>query len=132
MAGRLTERPGSSDYVAGGVVAYSNAAKTELLGVPAELIEQHGAVSLQVAMAMADGARQRLDADVGCGITGVAGPGGGTEEKPVGYVCICVSTAGGTILTQDPVLPGDRTEIRDRAVTGAMHLVRRVLRSALD
>jgi nicotinamide-nucleotide amidase len=132
MAGRLTERPGSSDYVAGGVVAYSNAAKTELLGVPAELIEQHGAVSLQVAMAMADGARQRFDADVGCGITGVAGPGGGTEEKPVGYVCICVSTAGGTILTQDPVLPGDRTEIRDRAVTVAMHLVRRVLRSALD
>ncbi|HEY2725317.1 MAG TPA: competence/damage-inducible protein A [Pseudonocardiaceae bacterium] len=131
LAARLTERPGSSDYVAGGVVAYSNAAKTDLLGVPAELIEQHGAVSLPVAMAMADGARDRLGADVGCGITGVAGPGGGSEDKPVGYVCVCVTTSGGSILTQDPVLPGDRAEIRDRAVTLTMHLVRRVLRSAL-
>ncbi len=127
MAARLTERPGSSDYVAGGVVAYSNAAKTELLGVPAELIEQHGAVSPEVAQAMAGGARGRFGADVGAAITGIAGPGGGTDAKPVGYVCLCVSTGDGAILARDLVLPGDRAEIRDRAVTVAMHLVRRVL-----
>jgi nicotinamide-nucleotide amidase len=127
LAARLTERPGSSDYVAGGVVAYSNAAKTGLLGVPAELIEQHGAVSPEVARAMADGARDRFGADVGVGITGVAGPGGGTEAKPVGYVCICVSTDTGAVRAGDPVLPGDRAEIRDRSVTVAMHLLRRLL-----
>ncbi|MGH3753069.1 MAG: competence/damage-inducible protein A [Pseudonocardiaceae bacterium] len=127
LAARLTERPGSSGYVAGGVVAYSNAAKIELLGVPAELIEQHGAVSPQVTRAMADGARDRFGADVGCGITGVAGPGGGTDAKPVGYVCVCVTTSGGASLARDPVLPGDRAEIRDRSVTVAMHLVRRLL-----
>ena len=127
MAARLTERPGSSDYVAGGVVAYSNTAKTELLGVPADLIEQHGAVSPEVARAMADGARRRFGADVGCGITGVAGPGGGTDAKPVGYVCCCVSTDDGAVLARDPVLPGDRAEIRDRSVTVAMHLLRRAL-----
>jgi nicotinamide-nucleotide amidase len=127
LAARLTERPGASDYVAGGVVAYSNVAKTELLGVPAELIEQHGAVSPQVAAAMADGARNRFGADTGCGITGVAGPGGGTDAKPVGYVCICVTTSDGAALASNPVLPGDRAEIRDRSVTVAMHLLRRVL-----
>jgi nicotinamide-nucleotide amidase len=127
LAARLTERPGSSDYVAGGVVAYSDTAKTELLGVPAELIERHEAVSPQVARAMADGARDRFGADVGAGITGTAGPGGGTEAKPVGYVCICVTTGDGAVLARDPVLPGDRAEIRDRSVTVAMHLVRRLL-----
>lgn len=127
LAARLTEQAGSSDYVAGGVVAYSNAAKTELLGVAPELIEKHGAVSPEVARAMADGARDRLAADVGVGITGVAGPGGGTDTKPVGYVCVCVTTSDGTALASDPVLPGDRAEIRDRSVTVAMHLVRRVL-----
>ena len=127
LAGRLTDLPGASDYVAGGVVAYSNEAKTSLLGVPAELIAAHGAVSPQVARAMADGALSRFDADVGCGITGVAGPGGGTEAKPVGYVCVCVRTADGE-LARDVVLPGDRTEIRDRTVTLAMHLIRRLLK----
>ncbi|MGH3933854.1 MAG: competence/damage-inducible protein A [Pseudonocardiaceae bacterium] len=127
MAARLTERPGSSDYVVGGVVAYSNAAKTELLGVPSELIAQHSAVSPQVARAMAEGARVAFGADVGCGITGVAGPGGGTDAKPVGYVCVCVTTSDGAALASDPVLPGDRTEIRDRTVTVAMHLIRRLL-----
>jgi nicotinamide-nucleotide amidase len=130
LAARLTERPGSSDYVAGGVVAYSNTAKTELLGVPVALIEQHGAVSPEVARAMADGARDRFGADVGAGITGVAGPGGGTDTKPVGYVCICVSTSDGTALGSDLVLPGDRAEIRDRSVTAAMHLLRRALTGA--
>jgi nicotinamide-nucleotide amidase len=129
LAARLTEVPGSSDYVAGGVVAYSNAAKTKLLGVPAGLIEQHGAVSPEVARAMADGARERFDAGLGVGITGVAGPGGGTDAKPVGYVCLCVTTSDGTVLAGDPVLPGDRAEIRNRAVTVAMHLLRRLLSS---
>jgi nicotinamide-nucleotide amidase len=128
LAARLTERPGSSAYVAGGVVAYSNEAKQELLGVPTELVEGHGAVSPEVAEAMADGALARFHADLGVGITGIAGPDGGTEEKPVGYVCICVKSSDGEILARDPVLPGDRTEIRDRATTVAMHLLRRLLR----
>jgi nicotinamide-nucleotide amidase len=110
------------------VVAYTNIAKTELLDVPAQLIEQRGAVSPEVARAMADGARERFGADVGCGITGVAGPGGGTEAKPVGYVCICVTTSDGATRAGDPVLPGDRAEIRDRSVTVAMHLIRRLLK----
>jgi nicotinamide-nucleotide amidase len=130
LAARLTEQPGSSDYVAGGVVAYSNTAKTTLLDVPEQLITQHGAVSPEVARAMADGARARLGADVSAGITGVAGPGGGTDAKPVGYVCICVTTNDGTVLASDPVLPGDRAQIRDRSVTVAMHLLRRVLTGA--
>ena len=128
MAARLTEIPGSSAYVAGGVVAYSNDAKRDLLDVPAELIDRHGAVSPEVAEAMADGALARFHADVGVGITGIAGPGGGTEEKPVGYVCICVKLASGEILARDPALPGDRAEIRDRSTTVAMHLLRRLLR----
>src|SRR5918994_6982324 len=128
MAARLTERPGSSAYVAGGVVAYSNEAKQDLLDVPAELIEGHGAVSPEVAEAMADGALARFHADIGVGITGIAGPDGGSEEKPVGYVCICVKRSDGEILARDPVLPGDRTEIRDRSTTVAMHLLRRLLR----
>jgi nicotinamide-nucleotide amidase len=127
LAARLTEQPGSSDYFAGGVVAYSSAAKTELLGVALELIEQHGEVSPEVARALGDGARDRFSADIGVGITGVAGPGGGTDAKPVGYVCVCVTTSDGTVLASDPVLPGDRATIRDRSVTLAMHLVRRVL-----
>ena len=127
LAARLTDLPGSSAYVAGGVVAYSNEAKTQLLGVPATLIDQYGAVSPQVARAMADGARARFAAGVGVGITGVAGPDGGTDAKPVGYVCLCVTTRDGAALAGDPVLPGDRAEIRNRAVTSAMHLLRRLL-----
>ena len=128
LAARLTEIPGSSEYVAGGVVAYSNEAKVDLLGVPAELIERHGAVSPEVAEAMADGGLSRFDAQLGVGITGIAGPGGGTEEKPVGYVCICVKRSDGDLLARDVILPGDRGEIRDRSTTLAMHLLRRLLR----
>ncbi len=128
LAARLTEIPGSSAYVAGGLVAYSNDAKRELLDVPGELIERHGAVSPEVAEAMGDGALRRFHADVGVGITGIAGPDGGTDEKPVGYVCICVKLSGGEVLARDPVLPGDRAEIRDRSTTVAMHLLRRLLR----
>jgi nicotinamide-nucleotide amidase len=127
LAARLTEVPGASDYVAGGVVAYSNAAKSELLGVPSDLLERHGAVSPEVAEAMADGALDRFHADLGVGITGIAGPDGGTEEKPVGYVCICVKASDGAQIARDPVLPGNRTEIRDRSTTLAMHLLRRLL-----
>jgi competence/damage-inducible protein CinA-like protein len=127
LAARLTEPPGASDYVAGGVVAYSNAAKRELLDVREQLIEAHGAVSPQVAEAMADGARTRFHADLGVGITGIAGPDGGSEEKPVGYVCVCIKSGDGGRLARDPVLPGDRGEIRDRSTTLAMHLLRRLL-----
>jgi nicotinamide-nucleotide amidase len=127
LCARLTERPGASAYVAGGVVSYSNEAKAELLGVDPELIEQHGAVSPEVAEAMADGALERFKADLAVSITGVAGPGGGSEDKPVGYVCWCVKGSNGELLARDTRLPGDRTEIRDRSTTVAMHLLRRVL-----
>jgi nicotinamide-nucleotide amidase len=127
MAARLTARPGASEYVAGGIVAYSNRAKVELLGVPADVLERHGAVSPETAAAMADGAIDRFNADLGCGVTGIAGPDGGSEEKPVGYVCVCVKRADGSEISRDPVLPGDRAEIRDRATTVAMHMLRRLL-----
>jgi nicotinamide-nucleotide amidase len=123
LASRLVDRAGSSSYVAGGVVAYSNEAKTALLGVPAEMIAEHGAVSPEVARALADGARERFGASIGVGITGVAGPGGGTEAKPVGYVCLCVTTADGQVLTRDPVLPGSRGDIRERSTDQAMHIL---------
>lgn len=128
LAGRLVDRPGSSSYVSGGVVAYSNGAKTSLLGVPAEMIETHGAVSPEVARALADGARERFDADVGIGITGVAGPDGGTEAKPVGYVCFCVTTRDGGVLARDPQLPGGRSDVRERSVDLGMHLLLRAAR----
>lgn len=127
LAARLTEREGASAYVAGGAITYSNASKTALLGVPVELIEAHGAVSPEVAEAMADGARERYDADLGVGITGIAGPGGGTEAKPVGYVCVCVKDTEGGVLARDPVMPGNRADIRERSALLAMHLVRRLL-----
>ena len=127
LAARLTERPGSSDYVAGGVVAYANEAKVDLLGVDPELIERHGAVSEPVAEAMADGALRRFEADTAIAITGIAGPGGGTEDKPVGTVCWSVKLADGRALSRTAVLPGDRVDIRDRSTTVAMHLLRRIL-----
>ncbi len=128
MAARLTEPPGASAYVAGGAVAYANEAKVALLGVTPELIEAHGAVSAQVAEAMAAGALERFDADVAIAITGVAGPDGGTEDKPVGSVCWCAMDAGGATLARELRMPGDRAEIRDRSTTVGMHLLRRLLR----
>jgi nicotinamide-nucleotide amidase len=127
LAGRLTRRPGSSRWFAGGVVSYSNESKTKLLGVDASLIEERGAVSPEVAEAMAEGALDRFDADVACAITGIAGPDGGTEEKPVGYVCFCAKTAAGDKLGRDPVLPGARNDVRERSVVVALHLVRYLL-----
>ena len=128
LAARITDIPGSSDYFAGGIVSYSNESKVELLGVPAELIERHGAVSPAAARAMAEGALARFEADVACAVTGIAGPGGGTEEKPVGYVCWCVLDSSGRALARDTVVPGERADIRDRSTTVAMQLLRRVLR----
>jgi nicotinamide-nucleotide amidase len=132
LVARLTEKPGASDYVRGGIVAYENDAKVEQAGVPGELIEQYGAVSAEVAKALANGSRQRLGADVGVGVTGIAGPGGGSEEKPVGLVWLSVATASGELLTRSVNLPGSRADVRDRATTVAMHLVRRVLLRQVD
>jgi nicotinamide-nucleotide amidase len=130
LAARITERVGSSEYFAGGVVAYSNESKTELLGVPARLIEEFGAVSEQVAEAMCDGATERFSADVGIGLTGIAGPGGGTEDKPVGRVCFCLKDGrSGQSYVRSADLPGSRSDVRDRATTVAMHLLRRLLRA---
>jgi nicotinamide-nucleotide amidase len=126
MAGRLTERAGSSAYVMGGVTAYSNEAKVALVGVPAELIEGHGAVSPEVAVALADGARERFEASVGIGITGIAGPDGGTPEKPVGTVCLSVAGPAGR-LDRTVRLPGDRVTVRERTTTVVMHMLRELL-----
>jgi nicotinamide-nucleotide amidase len=128
MAARLTDRAGSSEYMLGGITAYSNAAKRDVAGVPGDLIERHGAVSPEVAAALADGAIARLGADIGIGITGIAGPGGGTEEKPVGWVCFCVAERGGARIERALQLPGNRQDIRDRSTTVTMHLLRRLLR----
>lgn len=130
MAARLTDPPGASSYVLGGLVTYADQFKSELVGVDAALIERHGAVSPEVARAMASGALERYGADVALSITGIAGPGGGSEEKPVGTVCWCALAADGSELSLRTVLPGDRAEIRDRSTTAAMHLLRRLLHGA--
>ena len=132
LAARLTERPGSSAYFQGGGVVYSNAAKVDLAGVDPALIERAGAVSVEVAEALAEGIAQRLHADLGVGITGVAGPGGGTAEKPVGLVCISVWSRDGRRITRSPRMPGGRADIRDRSVTVALHLLRRLLLGGAD
>ena len=138
LAARLTDRPGSSEYVIGGAVVYSNEAKSDIVGVDPALISAHGAVSVEVARALADGARRRFGTSVGVGITGVAGPGGGTPEKPVGLVCFSVAygSVGGDgasrVLTRSRNLPGDRAAVRERSTTVAMHLIARVLRGESD
>ncbi|TVS84505.1 competence/damage-inducible protein A [Mycobacterium helveticum] len=130
LAARLTDRPGSSDYVMGGVASYSNEAKANLLDVDPTLIAEHGAVSEPVAEAMARGALGRFGADTAVAITGIAGPGGGTEQKPVGTVCFTVMLADGRTDTRTLRLPGNRSDIRDRSTTVAMHLLRRALGDA--
>ena len=127
LAARLTDRPGSSDYVMGGVVSYANDAKAQLLGVDPTLIEANGAVSEPVAEAMAAGALQRFGADTAVAITGIAGPGGGTAEKPVGTVSFTVKLADGRMVTRTLRLPGNRSDVRERSTTVAMHLLRRIL-----
>jgi nicotinamide-nucleotide amidase len=128
MSARLTDRGGSSAYFLGGVVAYSNEAKIEHAGVDAELIARFGAVSTEVAEALADGAAARFGAAFGIGITGIAGPDGGTDEKPVGLVCFSVSSRDGRRITRSTRLPGDRADVRDRSTTVVMHLLRRLLK----
>jgi nicotinamide-nucleotide amidase len=132
VAGRLTAQPGSSAYLLGGVVAYSNAVKERLVGVPAETLASHGAVSGETALALADGVRERLGSDIGVGVTGIAGPDGGVASKPVGLVWVAVTAVTGERLVQRAQFPGDRAEIRDRATTLAMHLLRRVLLGETD
>jgi len=127
LAARLTDRPGSSAYVAGGLVAYANEAKTGLLDVDSTLIQVHGAVSEPVAEAMAAGALRRFDADTAVAITGIAGPDGGTEDKPVGTVCFTVALADGESSTRTLRLPGNRADIRERSTAVAMHLLHRAL-----
>ena len=124
VAERLTRVAGSSAYFLGGVVCYSNEMKTAFAGVPAEMIEAHGAVSAEVARSLAEGIRRRTGAALGVGVTGVAGPGGGTPAKPVGTVHIALAAKGGTI-ERGSVFPGDRERVRWQAAQSALDMVRR-------
>jgi nicotinamide-nucleotide amidase len=126
VGARLTAVPGASDVYVGGVVAYANEVKESTLGVPAEVLERYGAVSAETARAMADGARTALGADVAVAVTGVAGPGGGTAEKPVGLVHVAAVLPGGEA-ARELRLPGDREEIRGRATAVALHMLVRLL-----
>ncbi|MBM6405771.1 competence/damage-inducible protein A [Phycicoccus sp. CSK15P-2] len=126
VAGRLADRPGSSGYLLGGCVTYSNEAKASLLGVSAGLVERMGAVSEEVARAMADGVRARTGADIGVSVTGVAGPTGGTPEKPVGLVHLCATGPAGS-KHRRVVIGGGRNTVRRRSVVEALHLVRALL-----
>jgi nicotinamide-nucleotide amidase len=127
VAARLTDRAGSSSYVLGGIVSYANSVKTDVLGVPAALIDEHGAVSEPVAAAMADGARAVTGADIAISTSGIAGPGGAVPGKPVGTVCFGLAVAGRATTTITRWLPGDRALVRTLATTVALHLVYRAL-----
>ena len=123
VGGRLTALPGSSDYFLGGVVAYANDVKVAALGVEPRLLDRHGAVSAEVATAMAEGARHATGATYGLSTTGVAGPDGGTAEKPVGLVFVgCAGPSGAHAVRQR--FPGDRQSVREWAVARALHLLR--------
>jgi len=130
LGARLTAIPGSSDVVLGGIVSYSNDVKVAHLGVDPAALAEHGAVSEPVVRQMARGARERLQATIGVGITGVAGPGGGSGEKPVGTVWLAVDVAGQEPLVRRSQFVGDRGEIRHRAAQFALELVRRALSGA--
>jgi nicotinamide-nucleotide amidase len=121
LGAAITDQPGSSMFFLGGVVAYDNRLKCTLLGVADETLAEFGAVSLRVAERMAAGCRLRLDADVAVSITGIAGPGGGSADKPVGLVFIGVSTAAATAAARF-VFSGDRADVRRQAVRAALHL----------
>ena len=125
IAGRITAVPGASDVFVGGVVAYANGVKTDLLDVPAATLETHGAVSEEAVRAMAEGVQQRFAADASVAVTGIAGPGGGTPEKPVGTVWLA-ARLGSRTRTVKRVFPGDRGEIRGRAAQAALDLLRRL------
>lgn len=126
VSARLTDVPGASDAFVGGVVSYSNEVKEHQLGVPLAVLVDHGAVSEEVALAMASGARERLGADWGVGITGIAGPTGGTEDKPVGLVHWAVAGPGG-VWAEHRVFPGDRTVVREWSFNRSLDLLRRRL-----
>jgi nicotinamide-nucleotide amidase len=126
VAARLTSVPGASDVFRGGIVAYDNEVKTARLGVPEEILVAHGAVARETAAAMAEGAREALGADVAVADTGIAGPGGGTAEKPVGLVYLHASGSEGE-LARELQLPGDRDAVRGRATAAALHLLRALL-----
>jgi nicotinamide-nucleotide amidase len=128
VGARLTEIPGSSDVYVGGIVAYANELKTGVLGVDPALVAAHGAVSEPVALAMALGAVERLGADAAVSVTGIAGPGGGSEAKPVGTIWYGVAY-GGTVATHRSMLPGTRHDIRARAAQAALHLLLRRIRA---
>lgn len=128
VAARLTSVPGASDVFVGSVVAYANAVKAGELGVPHDVLDTHGAVSAETARAMAHGVRTRLGADIGVAVTGVAGPDGGTEDKPVGLVFVHAVGPDGEEARRTE-LPGDREMIRGRATAASLHLVRRLLES---
>ncbi len=123
IAAALTHVAGSSDVVDRGFVTYSNAAKTEMLGVPAELISAYGAVSEPVAAAMALGALARSGADLAVAVTGIAGPGGGSADKPVGLVWFGLARQGQPVQTQHRVFAGDRAAVRAATVALALHLL---------
>jgi nicotinamide-nucleotide amidase len=127
MLSRLTDVPGSSAYVVGGVVAYSNALKVDLVDVPAALIQAHGAVSEPVAIALAEGVRVKAGASIGVGITGIAGPSGGTPQKPVGTVAIAVASALSPTHSRLFWLYGTRTMIKFQAAQMGLDMVRRLL-----
>ena len=127
VAARLTSVPGSSDVFLGSIVSYADAVKVDELGVTEELLREHGAVSAEVARAMAHGGRERLGADVGVSVTGIAGPGGGTPEKPVGLVYLHAAGPGGVERRGELSFPGDRATIRTRATVAALHLVRKLV-----
>ena len=129
VAHELTEIPGSSGYFLGGIVAYADASKRAGLGVPAELIERHGAVSPHVARAMAEGARRILGADLAVAVTGIAGPGGGTPEKPVGTVFIALASARG-VAVQKFLNAWERATFKQVTATQALEMLRRELISA--
>jgi nicotinamide-nucleotide amidase len=127
IAAALTAIAGSSDVVERGFVTYSNDAKTQMVGVPMPLIERYGAVSEQVAAAMASGALSRSRATIAVSVTGVAGPGGGSVEKPVGLVCFGLACTGRSAITERHVFPGDRTDIRAATVAHALAMIRAAL-----
>jgi nicotinamide-nucleotide amidase len=129
VAARLTDAPGASDVFVGGIVAYANDVKAETLGVPAGVLERHGAVSAEAAAAMAQGARAALGADAAVAVTGVAGPGGGTPSKPVGLVYVHAEAPAGEKSLQRQI-PGDRSAVRRRATAISLHTLRRLLARA--
>jgi PncC family amidohydrolase len=130
LAAFITDIPGSSAYFQGGVIAYSNEVKRELLGVPAAILAEHGGVSVEAASAMAKGVRQLLHVDLSLAITGIAGPGGGTAEKPVGLVYIAMDSSHGTEC-HTHLWTGDRWENREWSVKSALELLHRHLASAV-